>query len=384
MSVVIVIVVVLALLVGTASAFVVGSRRRVRGPSTLAPPASGTPTELAGAPGTGREAAPEAAPEAALESVPESAEEPAPPVVEPEAPPPTFRERMSRTRNILFGYLGSIRSKSGFGDDELDSLEEALIRADVGVALAEEVMAPLRRAVSDKTVTSPEEALAQLRKTLVNLLSRSDRELKVSDDRLTVWLMVGVNGVGKTTTIGKLSRRLARDGKKVYMAAGDTFRAAAADQLSAWAERTGAGIVRGAEGADPASVVFDAIQSARAKGADVLLADTAGRLHNKSNLMDELAKVRRVADKEPGQVTETLLVLDATTGQNGLTQAREFAASVGVTGVVLTKLDGTAKGGIVLAIEKQLGLPVKLVGLGEGMDDLIDFDAEEFVGALLD
>ncbi|MCB0978125.1 MAG: signal recognition particle-docking protein FtsY, partial [Acidimicrobiales bacterium] len=194
----------------------------------------------------------------------------------------------------------------------------------------------------------------------------------------------GVNGVGKTTTIGKLGKRQADEGRTVVMAAGDTFRAAAAEQLETWAGRAGADIVRGAEGADPSSIIFDAIQSASAKGADLVLADTAGRLHTKTNLMEELRKVRRVADKEPGHVTEVLLVLDATTGQNGLVQARQFTEAVEVTGVVLTKLDGSAKGGIVFAIHAELGIPVKLVGLGESVEDLVDFDPDEFVDALFE
>jgi len=197
-------------------------------------------------------------------------------------------------------------------------------------------------------------------------------------------LFVGVNGVGKTTTIGKVGRRLTDAGDTVVMAAGDTFRAAAAEQLETWADRCGAQLVRGTEGGDPSSVIFDAIASAAAKGADVVLADTAGRLHTKTNLMEELSKVRRVADKGDGTVTEVLLVLDATTGQNGLQQARQFTEATEVTGVVLTKLDGSAKGGIVFSIRSELGIPVKLVGLGEGAEDLVDFDAEQFVDALFD
>ena len=198
-----------------------------------------------------------------------------------------------------------------------------------------------------------------------------------------MWLIVGVNGVGKTTTIGKLARREVAAGHSVLLAAGDTFRAAAADQLALWAERTGTEIVRGAEGGDPSAIVFDAVQRAAARGNDLVLADTAGRLHTKVNLVEELKKIRRVADRDPGNVTEVLLVLDATTGQNALAQARQFTEAVEVTGIVLTKLDGTAKGGIVIAVQRELGLPVKLVGLGEGLDDLVDFDPDEFVDALL-
>ena len=199
---------------------------------------------------------------------------------------------------------------------------------------------------------------------------------------MDVWLFVGVNGVGKTTTVGKVAARMSASGTKVLLAAGDTFRAAAGEQLSMWATRAGADIVRGSEGGDPSSVVFDAVQRAASRGHAVVLADTAGRLHNKVNLIEELKKMRRVADRPPGRVVEVLLVLDATTGQNGLTQAKVFLEAVDASGVVLTKLDGTAKGGIVVAIQREFGLPVKLVGLGEGVDDLIDFDAEAFVEAL--
>jgi fused signal recognition particle receptor len=214
-------------------------------------------------------------------------------------------------------------------------------------------------------------------------LQVSDRALRLDDGRTNVWLFVGVNGVGKTTTIGKLGKRLVGDGHQVVMAAGDTFRAAAAEQLETWAGRAGADLVRGAEGADPSAIIFDAIESAAARHADLVLADTAGRLHTKTNLMEELRKVRRVADKDPGHVTEVLLVIDATTGQNGLVQARQFTEATEVTGVVLTKLDGSAKGGIVFAIHQELGIPVKLVGLGETADDLVDFDPDEFVEGLL-
>jgi len=199
-----------------------------------------------------------------------------------------------------------------------------------------------------------------------------------------VWLFVGVNGVGKTTTIGKLGARQIAEGRSVLMAAGDTFRAAAAEQLATWAERAGAEFVRGNEGGDPSSVIFDGVQAAAARGCDLVLGDTAGRLHTKTNLMEELRKVRRVADREPGRVTEVLLVIDATTGQNGLAQAREFGEATAVTGVVLTKLDGSAKGGIVFAIETELGLPIKLVGLGESIADLVDFDPDEFIDALFE
>lgn len=224
-----------------------------------------------------------------------------------------------------------------------------------------------------------------LRGELIERLGGYDRSLvrRSDGDGPAVWLFVGVNGVGKTTTIGKLAHQEGGNGAGVMLAAGDTFRAAAAEQLASWADRAGAGIVRGSPGADPSSVVYDAVESAAARGAGLVMADTAGRFHNRSNLMEELRKIRRVAAKGAGEVTETLLVLDAATGQNGLTQARQFTEAVDVTGVVLTKLDGSAKGGIVVAVQEELGVPVKLVGLGEGLDDLVPFDEAAFVDALL-
>jgi fused signal recognition particle receptor len=237
--------------------------------------------------------------------------------------------------------------------------------------------------VKAEGITAPDALLDALKDELKLRLSDADRPLHFEPGAPNVWLFVGVNGVGKTTSIGKVGHQQARDGRSVIMAAGDTFRAAAAEQLELWAARVGAELVRGAEGADPSSVVFDATQRAAARDVDLVLADTAGRLHTKVNLMEELRKVRRVAEKAaPGRVSEVLLVLDATTGQNGLVQARQFTEAVEVTGVVLTKLDGTAKGGIVLAVQTELGIPIKLVGLGESADDLVPFDAEEFVDAL--
>jgi fused signal recognition particle receptor len=235
--------------------------------------------------------------------------------------------------------------------------------------------------VKDEGITTPDALLDALKAEMKARLT-GDRELHFEAGQPNVWLFVGVNGVGKTTTIGKVAQREITGGRTVVMAAGDTFRAAAAEQLGLWAERTGADLVRGNEGGDPSSVIFDAVQHAGAQHTDLVLADTAGRLHTKTNLMEELRKVRRVADREPGKVTEVLLVLDATTGQNGLVQAQQFTDAVEVTGVVLTKLDGSAKGGIVLAIQSELGIPVKLVGLGETADDLVDFDEDEFVEAL--
>ena len=310
----------------------------------------------------------------------------APDLAVPEAPPhparPRMRDRLGKARGLITGYVGSVLSRSGIDDSSWDDIEEALIRADVGVATTGTLIDSLRQRVKSDSLDTPEQLLSALRDQLKSDLAVEDRRLHLADTGTNVWLFVGVNGVGKTTTIGKLGLRQAAEGNRVVMAAGDTFRAAAAEQLQAWAERAGADLVRGAEGGDPGAVVFDAVQRAAARGADLVLADTAGRLHTKVNLMEELRKVHRVAQRDPGVVSEVLLVIDATTGQNGLTQAREFAEAVGVTGVVLTRLDGTAKGGIVLAIQAELGIPVKLVGVGEGPEDLIDFDPDEFVDAL--
>ena len=293
----------------------------------------------------------------------------------------TFRNRLSRARGALSGALGSIRGRSAIDDETWDDLEEALIRADVGVGPTTELLDSVRATVKQNGITTPDELIDAVKTEMTTRLL-APIDLRESASKPSIWLFVGVNGVGKTTTIGKVGKLLTDDGRKVLMAAGDTFRAAAAEQLGTWAERCGADLVRGAEGSDPSSVIFDGIARGAATGADVVLADTAGRLHTKSNLMDELRKVRRVADKGEGEVTEVLLVLDATTGQNGLIQARQFTDAVELTGVVLTKLDGSAKGGIVFAIQSELGIPVKLVGLGEQAEDLIPFDAEQFVDAL--
>lgn len=294
----------------------------------------------------------------------------------------SFRDRLGKARGLLAGYFGSVRSRSGIDQDTWDDLEEALIRADVGVGTTTALLDRLRDQVKTEGIKEPEALLEALKADIKETLSGHDRSLNVSAEPPSVWLFVGVNGVGKTTTIGKLAKREIAAGRQLVLAAGDTFRAAAAEQLQTWAERAGADFVRGNEGGDPAAVVFDATERANARNLDLVLADTAGRLHTKTNLMEELRKVRRVAEKGAGTVTEVLLVLDATTGQNGLVQAREFTEAVEVTGVVLTKLDGSAKGGIVLAIQQDLGIPVKLVGLGEGIDDLVEFDSDEFVEAL--
>ena len=268
-------------------------------------------------------------------------------------------------------------------DDEFfDNLEDSLILADVGVNIAAESVNSLRNAVFSYDMKDPEQVKAELRKILLQKLSVGEAALDTAKSP-TVILVIGVNGVGKTTSIGKLANRLKGEGKKVLLCAADTFRAAAADQLEIWAKRANVPIVRQHEGADPGAVLFDALQAAKARNIDVVLCDTAGRLHNKQNLMNELAKLRKIIDRElPEAGKETLLVLDATTGQNGLIQARSFKETAGLTGIVLTKLDGTAKGGIVIAIARELGVPVKFVGVGEGIDDLKPFDPEEFVNDL--
>ena len=265
-------------------------------------------------------------------------------------------------------------------DDEFyDGLEEALILADIGAEAAVDTVAQLRKRVSERLLTRSEEVKDALRDILRSKLEVGDSAL-VLEGKPAVVLVIGVNGVGKTTSIGKLAARLKAEGKRVLLCAGDTFRAAAADQLEIWAGRAGVDIVRQHEGADPGAVLFDALQAAKARGTDVVLCDTAGRLHNKQNLMNELAKLRKIIDREcPDSSCETLLVLDATTGQNGLIQARTFKETAGLTGIILTKLDGTAKGGIVVAIAQELQVPVKFVGVGEGIDDLKPFDAKEFV-----
>jgi fused signal recognition particle receptor len=329
------------------------------------------------------EEAPEGAPALTLEAVPEELEAVEPEEVEPEAPArPRFRDRLGKARALLSGYLGSIRSKAKIDDEVWEDLEEALVRADVGMATTTALLDDLRGRVKSEAITSPDELVEALKTDLKKSLTVADRSLRFEPGAPNVWLFVGVNGVGKTTTIGKVGRQQIDGGRSVVMAAADTFRAAAAEQLELWSKRAGAQLVRGNEGGDPGAVVFDAVERAAARGADLVLADTAGRLHTKVNLMEELKKVRRVADGDAGKVTEVLLVLDATTGQNGLNQARQFAEAVDVTGVVLTKLDGTAKGGIALAIQSELGIPIKLVGLGETFNDLVPFDPDEFVDAL--
>ena len=294
-----------------------------------------------------------------------------------------IKQGLSKTRDAIGSTLGDLFKFSELDDDFYDELEESLILADLGVDTAVKVTELLRKAVKEQHIKTTEEAKDALKDILVEMLNVGDTALDLSTKPAVV-LVIGVNGVGKTTTIGKIATRLVNEGKKVLLVAGDTFRAAAADQLEIWAGRSGADIVRQHEGADPASVVFDGIQSAKAKGVDVILIDTAGRLHNKQNLMNELGKISRIVERElPGTAREVLLVLDGTTGQNGLIQAREFKNIAGVTAVALTKLDGTAKGGIVIAVANDLQIPVKFVGVGEQADDLMPFEARGFVDALL-
>ena len=310
-------------------------------------------------------------------------------VVEPEpVKPASLRQRLAKARAAFTGAFTGVLGRGTIDDETWMDLEEALLRADVGLGVTEALLDDLRARVKSKEITEPAQLLDALQGDMVLRLADADRDLhfdeSLPDGSPNVWMFVGVNGVGKTTSIGKVAQQQIGAGRTVLLAAGDTFRAAAAEQLGTWAERSGAEFVRGAEGGDPSSVIFDGVERAAARKIDLVLADTAGRLHTKTNLMEELRKVRRVAEKGAGTVTETLLVIDATTGQNGLTQAREFREATDVTGVVLTKLDGSAKGGIVFAIETELGIPIKLVGVGEQIGDLIPFVPDEFVSALFD
>ena len=291
---------------------------------------------------------------------------------------------LAKTRAVLSDTLDEIFSgSSSIDDDFYDELEETLILADLGVDTASKVVAELRRRAMNRGWSHPDHVKFGLKQLLTEMLNVGNTALNLST-KPSVILVIGVNGVGKTTTIGKIAKQLTDQGKNVVLVAGDTFRAAAADQLEIWAQRTGAGIVRQHEGADPASVVFDGIQSAKAKGADVIIIDTAGRLHNKTNLMNELNKISRIVTRElPNAAKEVLLVLDGTTGQNGLIQAKTFKEIAGVTAVAVTKLDGTAKGGIVIAVSDVLQIPVKFVGVGEQADDLMPFVSRDFVEALI-
>lgn len=291
---------------------------------------------------------------------------------------------LSKTKNAFFGKIDNIfKSFVRIDEDFFEELEEVLISADVGVETTEEILDALREQIKESREKDPEAIKKMLYDILVDTLGKSEGlSLRTKP---SVIFVIGVNGVGKTTSIGKISAELKRQGKKVVVAAADTFRAAAADQLAVWCERAGVELVRQATGADPASVVYDAIAATKSRGADVLIIDTAGRLHNKKNLMDELAKMNRVIGRElPDSDIETLLVLDAATGQNGISQAKEFKNAANITGLILTKLDGTAKGGVALSVKRELGFPVKFIGVGEQIDDMKPFDAEEYIKALFD
>ena len=295
-----------------------------------------------------------------------------------------LREGLAKTKNAIWGRIDSmLKAFVKVDEDLLEELEELLITADVGVGTTEEILDRLRDQIKEGRLKEPQQIKDVLKEIIADLIG--DGEALQLTTKPSVILVIGVNGAGKTTSIGKISKRLKKAGKKVVVAAADTFRAAAIDQLSVWCDRAGVDLVHQNEGSDPAAVVFDAIQYTKKKEADVLIIDTAGRLHNKKNLMDELAKINRVISRElPDAARENLLVLDATTGQNAILQAKEFSRAAEITGLILNKLDGTAKGGIVLSIRTELGLPVKFVGVGEKIDDMQEFDAEEFVTALFE
>ncbi len=293
-----------------------------------------------------------------------------------------IKDGLKKTRDALFGRIDQLlKSFSKIDDDLFEELEELLVMGDVGMYTAEKICDELKKRVKQEGITNPQEIRRLLEEVVTEML-KGGQELDIST-KPSVILVIGVNGVGKTTTIGKLAAKFTREGKRVTLAAADTFRAAAIDQLQIWAERSGADIIKQNEGSDPAAVVFDAISSAKARGSDIIIADTAGRLHNKTNLMNELAKINRIIDRElPDAAKEVLLVLDATTGQNAVNQTKQFKTAAGITGIVLTKLDGTAKGGVVLAIKEELDVPVKYIGVGEQVDDLQPFDPEDFAKAL--
>ena len=295
-----------------------------------------------------------------------------------------LKEGLTKTKNAIFKQVDNLfKSFVKVDEDMLEELEELLIMADVGAASSEEIISRLREKIKEDRITDPEKCRIALRDILVDMIGEGE-PLKL-DTKPSVILVIGVNGVGKTTSIAKIAHRLKENGKHVMLAAADTFRAAAIDQLQIWADRVDVELIKHTEGSDPAAVVFDAASAARKRQADVLIIDTAGRLHNKKNLMDELAKINRVVDRElPGCSRETLLVLDATTGQNAVSQAKEFKHAADITGLILTKLDGTAKGGIVFSIKKELDIPVKFIGVGEKYDDMQTFDAKQFVDALFE
>ncbi|MFH9266534.1 signal recognition particle-docking protein FtsY [Streptomyces sp. NPDC017546] len=397
-EIVILAVVIALVAVGLVGGLVVGSRKKKKLPPpppsapTITPPAEPQVGEEAETP---RDEARRTIDEVGLPDATAPAEEapvaeaPAPPALE--VPEPTagrlvrLRARLARSQNSLGKGLLTLLSRDNLDEDTWEEIEDTLLTADVGVAPTQELVERLRERVRVLGTRTPEDLRTLLREELITLLGPDfDREVKTEGGAETpgVVMVVGVNGTGKTTTTGKLARVLVADGRSVVLGAADTFRAAAADQLQTWGERVGARTVRGPEGGDPASIAYDAVKEGIAEGADVVLIDTAGRLHTKTGLMDELGKVKRVVEKH-GPLDEILLVLDATTGQNGLVQARVFAEVVDITGIVLTKLDGTAKGGIVIAVQRELGVPVKLIGLGEGADDLAPFEPGAFVDALI-
>jgi signal recognition particle-docking protein FtsY len=363
----------------------VGGVARGRSASRTLPPAQRPPVQAAPTPAPPARA--QAAPESQVVAVPEP---PAP--VPLDIPEPTagrltrLRSRLARSNNAVGKGLLSLLSRDKLDEATWEEIEGLLLTSDIGVAPTQELVERLRTRVRVLGSRTPDDLKNLLREELLTLvdpaMDRVVRSLRADGEGPAVVLVVGVNGVGKTTTVGKLARLLVADGRTVVLGAADTFRAAAADQLQTWGERVGAATVRGPEGADPASVAFDAVRQAKDRGVDTALIDTAGRLHTKTGLMDELGKVKRVLEKH-GPVDEVLLVLDATTGQNGLVQARVFREVVDISGIVLTKLDGTAKGGIVVAVQRELGVPVKLIGLGEGADDLAPFDPAAFVDALI-
>jgi fused signal recognition particle receptor len=381
---------ILLLLVGIVVVFGLGvvvlNRRKVDVPTAIeAPPAPpiAKPPSVDEVPRVEEPTVAEDADEFEVVEEEETGPEPEP-LVEPEVVAP--KRRFAKAAGIFTGAFAGVRAKEKITADTWDDLEETLLRADVGLSVTTSLLAGLKSRVDKKEITDPRGLVDALQAEMTAQLSANARDLTfdASVKQPNIWLFVGVNGVGKTTTIGKVAFAQKANGRNVLLAAGDTFRAAAGEQLETWAGRAEVPIVRGSEGGDPSAVIFDAVQSAAARGCDLVLADTAGRLQNKTNLMEELKKVRRVAEKDAGTVTEVLLVIDATTGQNGLSQAAQFAEATNVTGVVLTKLDGSAKGGIVFAIETQLGIPVKLVGLGETIADLVAFDPDEYIHELFD
>ena len=385
MEYIILIAVIAGLLLGAAVGLVVSGKRRKQLPPTT--PQKGSLTEAPPAAAVEEAALPAPAEPTEAEA---AAEVPALDVPEPTAGRLVrLRSRLSRSQNSMGKGLLALLSRDHLDEDTWEEIEEVLLVADVGVAPTQELVERLRTRVKVLGTRTPDDLRALLREELLALVDptmdrvlHTARHTEEEPPRPAVVLVVGVNGVGKTTTSGKLARVLVADGRTVLLGAADTFRAAAADQLQTWGERVGARTVRGPEAGDPASVAFEAVKQGIADGADTVLVDTAGRLHTKTGLMDELGKVKRVVEKH-GPVDEVLLVLDATTGQNGLVQAKVFAEVVDITGIVLTKLDGTAKGGIVIAVQRQLGVPVKLIGLGEGADDLAPFDPAAFVDALI-